>query len=321
MMLDLSILIVTWNQKELVEKCLRSIFTSSPKIQFEVIVVDNASTDGTQDMIHQQFPEVVLIQNDKNIGYGPAHNRAFHVSRGRCLLVLNNDVTMTPGTLEGMMDYIDKHPDVGLVGGQSRFPSGAFQPSANHRFPNLWDVFFEEIFFSKSLKYTFLKTRFGASCSALLWNLNQPHSVAWVGGACMLVRRRAVDQVGFFDEHFFFYREDCDFCLRLKEAGWKVVYDPRYFFIHERGASTQKNARKVTLESRRSLLYYFLKHKGRFGFWMAKCILLSGLWLRYFLFSMSGVLGKKDKGRLHLLKEMISIFGKMKDPSLEFQSD
>ena len=313
---DLSILIVTWNTKERIQECLQSIFTCAPKIQFEIVVVDNASQDGTVDLILAKFPSVSMIQNTENIGYGPAQNKAFHVSRGRYVLILNSDVVVTDGALEGLVRYMDSHPDIGLVGGRLQNPDGTFQSSANRRFPSPLDVFLEELFFSSSLKFLFLRTRFGATCSKLFWNLKEPQSVAWVGGACMLIRRSVMEHVGLFDGHFFFYYEDCDLCLRIRRAGWKVAYDPRQHFIHQWGSSSQKNVRKVSIEARRSLLYYFLKHNGTFGFLAVKYALLVGLALRYLLLSLKAVLAGKERERSLLFREMLLLFHRMKDPSI-----
>ena len=311
---DISISIVTWNGKETVEKCLRSIFRTRPKIRFEVIVVDNASVDGTKELILQEFPDVLLIQNEENIGYGPAHNRAYRISQGRHLLVLNNDITITEGALEGLVHYMDEHPNVGLVGGRLQNPDGTFQSSANRRFPTLLGVFLEQIFFLTSLRIFLIQKTFGARFSRLRWNLEMPQSVAWVGGACMLIRREVMERVGLFDDHFFFYYEDSDLCLRIKKSGWDVVYDPRYCFVHEWGTTTRRHVGKFMMESRKSILYYFRKHNGMFGFLVAKYSLLTGLAWRCFLLSLMSIFRRKEEKRLRFFQEMILFFSKMGDP-------
>lgn len=313
-----SVVIVTWNAKEITEKCLQSIFGALLDMPFEVIVVDNASSDGTKEMVLQEFPNVRLISNEENIGYGPAHNKGFQRSRGRYLLVLNNDVMISNDSLRKMVDYMDTHLDVGLMGGRLQNLDGTFQPSANRRFPNLLDVFFEEFFFLSSLRYLFFKFPFGAHCMKLFWDRKEPHPVAWVGGACMMVRRKTIDQVGFFDEHFFFYREDCDLCLRIWKSGWKIMYDPRNSFTHVWGYSSKKNKQKISMESRRSLLYYFFKHHSRLSFWIAKYFVLGGLCLRYLLLSIVQLVKKDKRDDLTLFRKMLSVFCSIKDPSATF---
>jgi len=314
-MVDLSVSIVNWNGGETIAKCLRSLADATHDMEVEMIVVDNASTDESVEFLHKEFPDLRLIQNDENKGYAFGNNQAFRTSRGRYFLILNNDVMVKGDALEEMVRYMDGHPDVGLLGGRLQNPSGTFQPSANRRFPNLLDVFLEEIFFLSSLKYVFLKTSLGAKCSTLFWNFKEAQPVAWVGGACMLVRRHSFEEVCLLDDHFFFYREDCDLCLRMKKRGWKVVYHPRCLFVHHWGHSSRKNQRKISMESRRSLLYYFQKHHGRFGFWTAKSFLLAGLLLRVFLLFLKSLFKTGERERLLLFKEMISIFAKMRNPS------
>lgn len=321
MTVDLSISIVNWNGGEAVQECLRSLFARSPNIRMEVIVVDNASTDGSPEKIRQEFSEVHLIQNRENKGYAFGNNQAFRASRGRYFLILNNDVIAKDDALEQIVRYMEGHSKVGLLGGRLENPEGTFQPSANRRFPNLLDVLLEEIFFLTSLRYLLLRTPFGGACSALFWNPKKTKPVAWVGGACMLARREALERVGGLDEHFFFYREDCDLCLRLKKGGWQVVYYPHSLFVHRWGFSSRENKRRISIESRRSLLYYFQKHYGRFGFFVAKSFLEGGLLLRYVLLSLMNFLGRDEKERLRLFKEMIGIFNKMKDPSYAFHAD
>ena len=313
-MLDLSILIVNWNGGSTVKNCLASLLGAPSALQKEIIVVDNASTDGSNDMIRREFPQVHFIQNGENRGYGTGNNQAFRVSRGRYFLVLNNDVAVIGASLDGMVRYMDAHSEVGLLGPALQSPVGLFQSSANRRFPNLLDVFLEELFYLTSLRYIFLRSRIGAGVSKFFWG-GKIREVSWVGGASLLIRREAVDPIGPFDEHFFFYREDCDLCLRLRKKGWKIVYHPDFIFTHFWGDATQKNLRKISIEGRRSLLYYFRKHQGRSAFGLAKLFLLAGLSIRTAFLFLNTLFWKKEEKRLRFFREMVCLFYKMEDPS------
>lgn len=317
-MTDLTVSVVNWNGKEETQECLRSLLNSSPKIGMEVIVVDNASTDGSGDLLRKEFPGILLIENTENKGYAFGNNQAFRKSQGRYFLILNSDITVKRGSLDEMVHYMEIHPEVGLLGGRLENPDGTFQPSANRRFPNLLDVFLEEIFFLTRMKYLLWKTPLGSKIASRKWNLHEPQSVAWVGGACMLVRRELFERVGLFDEHFFFYREDCDLSFRIQKQGWKVVYYPATRFTHDWGRASQKNSRRISFESRRSLLYYFWKHHGVMTFWTAKMFLIVGLLLRFFLLSIALLLKRTERARVRLFWDMILLFYRMKEPSLGF---
>ncbi len=310
----LTVSIVTWNAKEEVERCLFSLEAFPAKQPMEIIVVDNASTDGTKGLIQSRFPSVILIQNDVNRGYGAAHNQAFQRSKGRYFLALNNDIVATEGALEGMIDYMEKHPEVGLLGGSLRNPDGSFQPSANRRFPNLSDLFLDEVLFFSKIRYALYRKRWAARWLEGRGSGNDGKEVSWVGGACMLIRQNAAQTVGLFDERFFFYREDCDLCLRLKKAGWKVAYRPDAVFVHGWGASSRKNSETVSMESRKSLLYYYAKHYGPSGFRMAKGTLLGGLLLRCALLFISGLFDSRSTERLRHFRKMLALFGNMENP-------
>ena len=197
-MIDLTVSIVNWNGKEAIRNCLASVLKRDLDLSTEVIVVDNGSTDGSSDFIRQTFPAVRLIQNEQNVGYARGNNQAFRAGQGRYFLVLNSDVVVKGNALEEMVRYMERHPAVGLLGGRLENPDGSFQPSANRRFPNLLDVFLEEIFFLPRLKYLCVKGRFGASCMSRLWNEFEPQKAAWVGGACMLLRHEAFQNAGLF---------------------------------------------------------------------------------------------------------------------------
>jgi len=315
----LSILIPTWNGKEVLERCLHSIYQSPPKMPYEVVVIDNHSTDGTDEMLQRKFPDVSLVSNERNLGYSTALNKGFLESRGRYLLVLNNDIVVHKGSIQGMLQTMEENPTAGLVGGCLQNRDGTFQPSANRRFPNLFDFFLEEIFFFSNLRYHIHKTRVGSSFVKRLWDDQKPQKVSWVGGACMLIRREAIREVGFFDEAFFFYREDCELCYRLQKGGWQVLYDVRFPFTHTWGYSSKNNARKVSMESRRSLLYYAMKHYGFLGFHVAKLMLLMGLMIRYVFLFFIRTFKKDAEERLLFFHEMIVQFGRMKDPTHELE--
>jgi N-acetylglucosaminyl-diphospho-decaprenol L-rhamnosyltransferase len=256
---NLSIVIVSWNVKALLERCLSSLAECSKRngLWCEIIVVDNASTDGSPEMVQQRFPEVKLIASESNVGFAGANNVGVGHSSGRYILLLNPDTEVIGDALTTMTTYMDSHPDVGALGPKLLFPDGRVQPS-RRRFPTLGTAFLE----STVLQQWFPRNRVLSDYYILDRSDDEEQDVDWVVGACLLMRRQAWEQVGPLDERLFMYSEELDWCRRLKAAGWRVMYIPSATVVHYEGKSSSQvvPARHTYFQS--SKVFYFRKHHG-----------------------------------------------------------
>jgi len=264
-MTDLSIIIVSWNVRELLRRCLASIYAGWPAERpLEVIVVDNASSDGSVEMVRREFPQVQLIANQDNRGFTRANNQGIAASRGRYVLLLNPDTEVLDDALTVMVAYMEAHPKVGVVGPKLLYPDGSVQ-SSRRRFPTLATAFLES---------TILHQWFPDNPAARRYHvLDQPDDrvqpVDWVVGACLMVRRQAIEAAGLLDEGFFMYSEELDWCRRIKERGWEVVYLPDARVVHHGGKSSEQVVPARHLHFQRSKVRYFRKHHG---FWQAEAV-------------------------------------------------
>jgi len=258
---DLSIVIVNWNVHDLLRACLASVFASqgcSPGLQVEVIVVDNASQDGSPQMVATEFPQARLIANTENQGFTKGNNQGLAISRGRHVLLLNPDAEVVGSALATMVRYLDEHPAAGVVGPQLRYPDGRLQ-SSRRRFPTLATAFLESTILQQWFPDNPVLRRY--------YMEDQPddaiQTVDWVVGACLMARRAAIEQVGFLDEGFFMYSEELDWCRRFKAAGWEVVYLPTAVVIHHEGRSTAQVVPARHIHFHTSKVRYFRKYHGR----------------------------------------------------------
>jgi len=233
--------------------------------------VDNASHDGSAALVAEQFPEVRLIANDENVGFGQANNQAFAVAHGRYLLVLNPDTIVPPGTLRDLVALGDACPEVGVVGPRLEFEDGTFQHSA-FRFPDWKQALFG--FFDVVLLDTEINGRYPDA------KFTQPFVAEHLLGACLLVRRDALEQVGTFDAGFFMYFEETDLCVRLRNAGWQNLYTPNVRVIHIRGGSTSAVSEKMSVAFHRSQARYYRRHRGLGGYLILKAIVWPGIGYR-----------------------------------------
>jgi len=257
---DLSIVIVNWNVRDLLGRCLMSAL-SPPAEQtplydsVEIIVVDNASTDGSVDMLQAEFPQVTLVANADNRGFPAANNQGIAAAQGRYVLALNPDTEILGDALVTLVRYMDAHPDVGIVGPQLLNPDGGVQ-SSRRRFPTLPILFLESTWLESLAPRALRRYYF----------LDQPDDITldvdWITGAAMLARREAVQQVGGMDEGFFMYSEELDWCRRVKAAGWRVVYHPVAQIIHYVGKSSEQAVPSRHINFQRSKVRYTRKYHG-----------------------------------------------------------
>lgn len=264
--MDLSIIIINWNTRDLLLNCLQSLTDNLGLQSREIFVVDNGSTDGSQPAVKERFPAVTLIENGRNLGFARANNQALRQAGGRFLLLLNSDTVVPEGAIEGLMQTLEADPTIGIGGLQLLKEDGALQNSI-YAFPSLATELT-----NKSL----LRRLFPASYPGKEQHITNPVEVDGIIGSCMLVRREAMEQVGLFDEDYFFFFEETDWCLRMRKAGWKVVFDPRYFIWHLQGRSASQVNVRARIEYWRSRYTYFAKHFAG----GTRCALRAGLLLK-----------------------------------------
>jgi GT2 family glycosyltransferase len=261
--MDVSIIIVNWNTKELLLQCLESVYQTAKGIEKEVFIVDNGSTDGSGAAVKERFPEVKLIQNDRNLGFARANNQALSLSKGKHLLLLNPDTMVREGAIEKLISFMEAYPKAGAAGAQLINPDGSKQNSIAN-FPSLATELL-----NKSLLRRLFPGRFPGKERVY----DGPIEVGSVIGACVMVRRKAVEEVGPLDEHYFLFLEETDWCYRMGKAGWKVYHVPAAHVCHFQGRSTETNIKGAKIEYYRSRYRFFQKHRGPFQ----HAVLLLGL--------------------------------------------
>ena len=253
--MDLSVIIVNWNTRELLSQCLQSVYETAGDVGLEVLVVDNGSSDGSGAMVRREFPQVRLIENVENVGFARANNQAVVISQGRYVLLLNSDAVLRSGALQAMCRFMDQRSEAGVVGAKLLNPDGSFQASYMD-FP----VILDEV-----LLLTKLSRLFHPACfpSHSLAESQEVSEADWVPGTCLMIRRETLEQVGGLDEDYFMYSEEVDWCWRVKRAGWKVFYLPEAEVLHWGGQSIGQ----VPLHKRARVyggkLLFFRKCRGR----------------------------------------------------------
>lgn len=261
-MADLSIVIVSWNVKKLLEECLESIWKNQENLTLEVFVSDNASSDGTAEMVKTKFPQVKYIQNEGNIGFPKANNRALRYAQGKYFLFLNPDTIVAPNALPEMVKFMEEHPKCGALGPKLLNPDETLQPSCRS-FPTLetqlYTTFFLDVLFPKS-------KIFGKYLMSY-WNHDEIKEVDQPMGSALLVRRNALDKVCCFDENIFIWYDEVDLCYRIKKADWKIYFTPKAKIFHYGGQSFKqwKGIRKSLWGAyvwRKSRNYFFRKYYG-----------------------------------------------------------
>lgn len=288
---DLSIIIVSWNVKALLRECLMSIRKNISAIDFEVIVVDSASSDGSPQMVAEEFPWVTLISSEQNLGYPRGNNIGILVSSGRHVLILNPDTIILNDALSIMLNYLEDHIDVGALGPQLLNADGTVQ-SSRRRFPSLITGIFESTWFEPFAPRRVLKGYY-----ALDLPDDQENDVDWVTGACLMVPRRVIDHVGPFDEGYFMYSEELDWCRRIKDAGWRVVYLPQAKIIHYVGKSSEQAITARHVNFQQAKLRYYRKYHGPIAAGSLRGLLLANYAWQLVLEATKGLLGHKRELR------------------------
>ena len=265
-MIDVDIIIVSWNTKPYLLRCLESIFQKRERVPWEVVVVENGSQDGSGNAVKEMFPSVRLIENDRNLGFSKAANQGLIKSSGRYALLINPDTEVKEGVIGQLVSFMDGHPKAGVAGVQLLHSDGSKQNSIAN-FPTLAT----ELLNKDLLRWVFPERFPGKSKNYL-----EPIEVDSVIGACMIVRREAMEQVGILDEDYFLFLEETDWCYRMKKAGWKVYHLPEAEIYHFQGKSAEAEKKRARVEYYRSRYLFFKKHRGGLKWF----ILLLGLILR-----------------------------------------
>lgn len=266
---DLTISIVNSNNCAMLERCLRSIFATARGPELEVIVVDNASTDASVEMVRREFPQVCVLLGTESLGFSANHNRALERGAGRYLLVLNDDTEILPGALERMLAFMDAHPEAGACGAKLLNPDGSLQRTAN-RFPTLAFGIFEALGIDRRFPNNPVR-RHNIYAD---WDRSSTREVDAVSGAALMIRREAMAQVGLLDANYLFYSEEVDWCLRLHQQGWKIYYVADAQIIHYGGSSTSTLApSKFHRIYWNSFLYYYKKHFGTPAYLLIRALL------------------------------------------------
>lgn len=277
--LDVSIIIVNYNTLKLTLDCLASVYGSLTSFQYEIIVVDNASHDGSVEAIRNEYPDVRLIANRVNTGFAVANNQAMEIAKGRYTLLLNSDTVVQKDTLEIMIGFMDRHPEMGASGCKVVLPDGSLDKACKRGFPTPSASFYYAFGISRMFpdRPKFNQYQLGHLSP------DDEYPVDCLVGAFMLVRRETIDQVGGLDETFFMYGEDIDWCYRIKEAGWGIYYYPRTYIVHYKGASARRKPMKIIYEFHRAMWVFHRKHYAkRYGIFTNTAVWL-GIALKFSL--------------------------------------
>jgi N-acetylglucosaminyl-diphospho-decaprenol L-rhamnosyltransferase len=276
---DLSVVVVNHNAGAYLRRCMESLGSSAGDARIEVVVVDNASTDGSPESALEERSDLHLIRNRSNRGFAAAANQGIAATSAPFVLLLNPDAEVVGGTLASLVKVARERPGAGAIGALVRNPNGSLQPSAR-RVPRLGEALGHAF-----LGPLFPSNRFTRAYVMAGWDRASEREVEWVSGSAMLIRREALDQVGGLDEGYFMYVEDVDLCTRLRRMGWRVLFSPELEVIHQIGVSTKGQRGRMAFAHSRSIYRYFSKFSAEGPRALLKPFVAVALWLRALLMS------------------------------------
>ena len=253
--MKLSVIIVNWNTRDLTLQSLRTFYEHAPACEFEVILIDNDSSDDSVKKIKEQFPQVTLVENDDNLGFGKANNQGMRMARGEYIFLLNSDVIVLEGGVQRLVDYLDQHKDVTMVGPRLLNEDRTFQLACRRGLPNPMNSFMYLFGLSK-----IVKSKGASSYKKEHDDPNVTEPVDAISGAAMMFRRIVFEKTGGFDETFFMYGEDLDLCKQVQDNGWKTVYVADAQIVHLGGGSSAKRRTKSLINFYESMWIYYKKH-------------------------------------------------------------
>lgn len=255
--MDISIIIANWNTCEILRNCLASIYASTRDLECEVIVIDNASSDSSVDMVKSEYPQVGIIANSENRGFAAANNQGMAIAKGRYVLLLNSDTIVLDGAIDKVVAFAEGHPKAGITGCRVLNEDKTLQLSC-FMFPSILNMTLWITYLFK----LFPRSRFFGRERMTWWSRDDVREVDVVTGCFMLVRCEALVQVGSMDERFFMYFEETDWCYRFKQAGWKTMFTPCGEIIHLGGFSSKQIKSRMVKQWHRSMLLFYKKHKS-----------------------------------------------------------
>lgn len=281
--MDLSIIVVNYNTKALLDQCLKSVFKFTNGIRFEVIVVDNNSEDKSQELLKKKYPQVKLILNRQNLGFSKANNQGIKEARGDYIFLLNSDTYLIENSFEKLLTNIKSRSKLGAIAPQLLNENRSIQQSAGF-FPNLSQVFYWMTFLDDLPGGTILKP-YHIDHESFYKN---GHEVDWLTAAAILVPKSVIDKVSTFDQHIFMYGEEVEWCYRIKKGGFKIYFSPVTKVIHIGRGSSKKTLTKAIIGEYQGLIYFYKKHKNNFSLQILKVLLKIGALLRIAVFSAVG---------------------------------
>lgn len=283
--MDLSIIIVSYNTKELLKQTIQSVIDNAKDIKYEIFVTDNASSDGSVLMVKEDYPQVKLIESKDNLGFPKGNNVAIKKAVGKYILLLNSDTKVVGNCLQNCVRYMDSNSQIGALGCKVELPSGKLDHACKRGFPTPE----ASLYYLLKLNKLFPdKKKFGKYTMSYVKD-DEIAAVDSLMGAFMMIPKKVVDEVGMLDEEFFMYGEDIDWCFRIKKAGYEVLYYPVEKIIHYKGSSSKKKRAKTTYEFHRAMILFYNKHYKRDNNIFVTALIYLGVTIRMLLVMFSNL--------------------------------
>jgi len=289
-MVDLSIIIVSWNCREYLEQCLRSIASSGIRHSYQVFVVDNGSSDGSISLVELSYPNVKLISNTENLGFAAANNQALRLVDSRFVVLLNPDTVVGSGALDAMIDFFERYDDAWAVGPAMVSGDGSVHYTGV-AFPSNWNILVESVFLDR----LFPKSRLLGAHKQTYEPRQEPRAVDYVQGACLMVKSKAIEKVGLLDERFFMYFEEVDWCYRIKKAGGEVWYYPMASVVHLGGDEFGHFDERRLVYYYLSLLLFYRKHYQTYRLFLLRCLLIMRSLIRIIVWGTVSIVRPSDR--------------------------
>ena len=285
----IDIIIVNYNSKDVLINCINSIINEETQLNYNLWIIDNASTDDSVEDLKEFFPKVNIIKNELNEGFSKANNKIIKMTSAHYILLLNPDTIVYNNSISGCLNYIKEHSEVGIVGCKVLNPDGTLQLACRRSIPTPVVALFRLIGLSK----LFPNNKMFAKYNLTYLNDHEINEVDAVSGAFLMIKRDVVNKVGLLDEHFFMFGEELDWCMRVKNAGFKVIYYPKSFITHLKGESCKRNPKKARWEFYRAMLLFHKKHWAGKYIFVFNWIVYSGIFLLYFISKVNAFLVDK----------------------------
>lgn len=281
--MNLSVIIITYKERELLKKCLQSVFASVTSYKYEVIVTDSNSQDGSVEMVQKDFPQAKVLDNKVNLGFSKGNNVAIKQAQGKYILLLNADTTVQIDTLELCVRYMEEHNDVGALGCKVLLPNGELDKACRRKFPNPANSFLRLFGLAKYSDYN------------IHTPIDQEMEVDAIMGAYFLTRKSVIDEIGMLDEEFFMYGEDLDWCWRIKEAGHKIVYYPKAQITHYKYGASKSVPFRVIRWAHTAMKIFYRKHYAKKYPWIFNQVVYLGINVRMGLLFVINIFSKKKR--------------------------